>query len=514
MLWSDFYDSFWDWSDSTRKSRISSLESIGSGSEIVDVIYEIEDPKIRAQMIRKAIKLSASFTIDDFQNLEDELPIEVYTELGRYAGFDADNPTYDQADTSWSHFYDNFTEWAPEIQNAALKKLTQLGKRDEVVDAILLLDSMDERVLLIRKAIATKVRFNHEDFENLQDELPMEVYRELAAYTGDSADCPNYDKSNRTWKYFYENCSGWTEEIQLAAIAALKTIGGQKQITEALLELESEAPKAALLERAIEKNIVFSRESLQELDGSLPDELFQKVLRVAGIPEDDLYFDESNMTWDDFECNYSDWSEELLAQRIAKLKDFGDPESVCDVIMAMPSSELEDALYERSIKKGVKFTEEQLESMGHVEHQVQRALENFITDDQIDQLTQDVAVLNAQLDDEYPILTPEEERRENVKGVLKFLGLIAAAILGVFAVFIGVIINLTKPYYGGSHHRSSWGHSSKKSGKKKGRHCDGDCTNCPAHYGYRYGRWYYGHGHQHGCERGGNGGRRGLTLRD
>lgn len=40
--------------------------------------------------------------------------------------------------------------------------------------------------------------------------------------------------------------------------------------------------------------------------------------------------------------------------------------------------------------------------------------------------------------------------------------------------------------------------------KKRDGHCDGDCTNCPPHYGYRYGRWYYGKGHQYGCEFGGN----------
>ena len=34
--------------------------------------------------------------------------------------------------------------------------------------------------------------------------------------------------------------------------------------------------------------------------------------------------------------------------------------------------------------------------------------------------------------------------------------------------------------------------------------CDGDCANCPPHYGYRYGRWCYGHDHIHGCEFGGN----------
>ena len=36
--------------------------------------------------------------------------------------------------------------------------------------------------------------------------------------------------------------------------------------------------------------------------------------------------------------------------------------------------------------------------------------------------------------------------------------------------------------------------------------CTGDCAHCPAHYGYRYGRWYYGHHHTHGCEFGGNDG--------
>lgn len=48
-------------------------------------------------------------------------------------------------------------------------------------------------------------------------------------------------------------------------------------------------------------------------------------------------------------------------------------------------------------------------------------------------------------------------------------------------------------------HRSPHSKSKKHNGK-----CDGDCANCPPHYGYRYGRWYYGHSHSEGCEFGGN----------
>ena len=71
------------------------------------------------------------------------------------------------------------------------------------------------------------------------------------------------------------------------------------------------------------------------------------------------------------------------------------------------------------------------------------------------------------------------------------------ACAGLFALFLGatLIAGLASP---GNH----------------SRHCNGDCAHCPPHYGYRYGRWYYGHGHQGGCERGGNGGRTGRTYRD
>lgn len=377
MLWTDFYDNFWDWSDTTRSTRISSLEDIGTGEEIVEVIYEIEDNKVRAQLIRKAIKLGAKFTSDDFQNLEDELPDEVYLELGKHAGFDADNPTYDQTDTSWPHFYDNSFDWDPKTQIAAVSKLRQLGKHDEIVEAILNLDDPEARSILIRKAMAAKVKFNHEDFENLQDELPADVYRELATFTGFSAECPDYDKDNHTWKYFYENGSAWTEELQLAAISALKTFGGQKQVMEVILELDADAPKRALVEIAIKKNIVFSRESLQLLDGSLPDDLFAKLLNMASIPEDDLYFDEATMTWDDFYGSYSDWDNNLLQRRIQKLKSFGSSMEVAEVIGNMPTRELEDLLRSKAEQRGVKFTDADELAMGNLGTIITKAIDEI-----------------------------------------------------------------------------------------------------------------------------------------
>ena len=51
---------------------------------------------------------------------------------------------------------------------------------------------------------------------------------------------------------------------------------------------------------------------------------------------------------------------------------------------------------------------------------------------------------------------------------------------------------------------SSYSFSNSSKSKKHSGKCDGDCANCPPHYGYRHGRWYYGHNHMEGCEFGGN----------
>lgn len=68
--------------------------------------------------------------------------------------------------------------------------------------------------------------------------------------------------------------------------------------------------------------------------------------------------------------------------------------------------------------------------------------------------------------------------------------IIAKIFLGIF-IFIGALF--------GAIFGISYSSKDKHHGK-----CDGDCANCPPHYGYRYGRWYYGHDHMEGCTFGGN----------
>lgn len=200
------------------------------------------------------------------------------------------------------------------------------------------------------------------------------------------------------WCDFYDAFWDWSDSTRRTRISSLEDIGSGDEVVEVVLEIEDTKIRAQLIRKAMKLGAKFTNENLLNLDTELPDDLFEQLGKYAQVDTDDLYFDEDNMTWEDFQCNYSDWSPEITARRIAKLKKFDDPESVCEVILGMPTPELEDALYNKAVVKGVKFTQGQLNRMGHMENQLKKALDNFATNEQISQMKQDVDILCKQLD--------------------------------------------------------------------------------------------------------------------
>lgn len=58
MTWEDFYEKFYEWSESTQISRISNLTDFGSSSEVFDIALEFSDPKITTRFLKKAIMQS------------------------------------------------------------------------------------------------------------------------------------------------------------------------------------------------------------------------------------------------------------------------------------------------------------------------------------------------------------------------------------------------------------------------------------------------------------------------
>lgn len=220
------------------------------------------------------------------------------------------------------------------------------------------------------------------------------------------------------WCDFYDAFWDWSDSTRRTRISSLEDIGPGEEVVEAVLEIEDSKIKAQLIRKAMKLGAEFSSDDFMNLGGELSDELYKELGKYTGFDHNDPYFDEDNMTWDDFECCYSDWSTEITARRIAKLKKFGDPESVCEVILGMPTSELEDALYNKTVVKGVKFTQKQLQNMGHVEFELKKTLDNFATDEQITQLEQDVDTLCKQLDKQFPNSATGNQNNKPAKGCL------------------------------------------------------------------------------------------------
>lgn len=209
------------------------------------------------------------------------------------------------------------------------------------------------------------------------------------------------------------------------------------------------------------------------------------------------------MDWCDYYDKFYDWAESTQINRISGLTGFQESSEVAEIVENIYDTAAASRLVRKAMGENVRFTAEEVITMldylnEEVIVQAIRTCRSPFTREQLDILTdycidEDVITLAAKASgtryNPYDDETVEESQPEEIPPKAKGFGLFKALFTA------GAIIDTFSP-------------------KSKSNHCDGDCANCPAHYGYRYGRWYYGHGHQHGCERGGNGGASGKTYRD
>lgn len=250
------------------------------------------------------------------------------------------------------------------------------------------------------------------------------------------------------WADFYDGFWDWSDSTRRTKISALEDIGPGDEIVEIVLEMEDETLRSQLIRKAMALGVRFTADDFMSLDEALPDKLYEQLGKYAGYDHNDPYFDEETMTWDDFCNGYFHWDDAILARRIEKIRHWGPADEVVDMILDMPK-EMGVRLFNKAKASGIRFTRDTLMELGMP----------------LDSAPEESVV-------------PKEESPH----------------ISLLDAIIGTIFAGTNPHDTGL--------------------CNGDCSNCPAHYGYRYGRWYYGHGHQHGCQRSGNGGATGKTYRD
>ena len=278
-----------------------------------------------------------------------------------------------------------------------------------------------------------------------------------------------------TWDDFYDKYLDWSESTVKSRISSLQSIGQGEEVVDVILNLSDEKIKAQLIRKAIRLGVKLTQDDFLTLDGELTDEVYREVAEYGGFYLDNPYFNEFDFDWDEFYSECGGLPTEMIKRCIPRITKFGDSEEVKDAICTIEDSDAADALYDRAVALGVSFSEEQLIEMGRDGLFLVDGINSVIDipDSEIEQFGRAVSDAVDGIDKiRQPRTAPKKKQKR----------------LGFGELLLGICAGLLSGF---------------KTHKHSGQ-CDGNCANCPPHFGYRYGRWYYGHGHNYGCVFGGN----------
>lgn len=196
------------------------------------------------------------------------------------------------------------------------------------------------------------------------------------------------------------------------------------------------------------------------------------------------------MKWAEYYEKFYDWSESTQASRLSGLTDFGSSSEICEIAQDLFDDKLAQRLIKKALAAGVRFRPDEITDISA-----------FMDKTTLSKLVETCAVpLNREQLEEFYMLIDDTafEKASKRAKIDIFAGEMKAGI-DDFAIVekpqpkMGLLTALVLGLTG----------ESEPHIHNNGR-CNGNCATCPAHYGYRYGRWYYGHHHTHGCEFGGN----------
>lgn len=314
-----------------------------------------------------------------------------------------------------------------------------------------------------------------------------------------------------TWDEYYEKFYDWSTSTQIRRLSALTSYGSPAEVTEVAMELCDEKAASRLINRALDAGVTFQVENIEDLNccvdtatmkrvvssvqgtlsdealdtltGCMDDEVFQTLLKKA---TSDQYAPATIMELVD--CA----DEETFKTMVMKVTGCFDAEQL-DILRDYLDQATIETLIEKSLQGKVRFAPQQI--MEWLDFGISESLieKMSLTAQGTFDANQAEELYDVLPDDTYLKIAKKHHLelhnepiyedisyQESAAPRLGFWGTLFAAIAGINAV---------------SRHSERHQHNG---------HCNGDCANCPPHYGYRYGRWYYGHGHQYGCEFGGN----------
>jgi len=290
-----------------------------------------------------------------------------------------------------------------------------------------------------------------------------------------------------TWAEYYDKFYDWSESTQISRLSSVKDFGPASEVCEIAEAFCDEKIASRLIRKALAAGVKFSSEEVSNLEGVITDELFMELTQSLG----------GSMSWELFYDHFYDWKMSTRRSNAIAQKQFGPAQEVVDIAVELLDEETATKLLNNAHAAGVRFSaEEILQLDGTVTGSIIAKLAMNASDtltaedlDDISYLMSDTEIEKVAKKHGITVTEEEDEFWEEAAPHRKRSG------IGLFgAVLLGLSLFGGRP----------------KSKKKHNGHCDGDCANCPPHYGYRYGRWYYGRHHQYGCQFGGNHGGGGL----
>lgn len=87
MTWTEYYDKFYDWSESTQVNKLSSVEALGPADEVAEILMEFafNRGEIANRLARKAVAQKIIFSADNLMDFTGSIDVELQNQLARLA---------------------------------------------------------------------------------------------------------------------------------------------------------------------------------------------------------------------------------------------------------------------------------------------------------------------------------------------------------------------------------------------------------------------------------------------
>ena len=290
-----------------------------------------------------------------------------------------------------------------------------------------------------------------------------------------------------TWAEYYDKFYDWSESTQINRLSSVKDFGPASEVCEIAEAFCDEKIASRLIRKALAAGVKFSSEDVTNLEGVVTDGLFMELTHSLG----------GSMSWELFYEHFYDWKMSMRRSNAIAQNQFGSAQEVVDIAVELLDEDSATKFLNNALAAGVRFSAEEILQLdgtvsGSIIAKLAMSASDTLTADDLDDISylmSDTEIEKVAKKHGITVTKDEDEFWEDAAPERKRSG------IGLFgAVLLGLSLFGGRP----------------KSKKKHNGHCDGDCANCPPHYGYRYGRWYYGRHHQYGCQFGGNHGGGGL----